>query len=152
MTRRLIVARRAEIQIAKAQRWWRAHRDAVDLLSQELDEAFSLIRQYPHIGKSVQTRHGKFMRRVTLDGTRYLLYYRVRDDAVEVAALWHGSRRPPRLWPRSSAAASGSIARFAASRRGCARTRLCRSGRRSAPSSSCASRRRTTSTSTPSAA
>jgi plasmid stabilization system protein ParE len=97
MTRRLIVARRAEIQIAKAQRWWRAHRDAVDLLSQELDEAFSLIRQYPHIGKSVQTRHGKFMRRVTLDGTRYLLYYRVRDDAVEVAALWHGSRRPPRL-------------------------------------------------------
>src|ERR1051326_2533861 len=97
MTRRLIVARRAEIQIAKAQRWWRAHRDAVDLLSQELDEAFSLIRQYPHIGKSVQTRNGKFMRRVPRDAPRCLLYSRYRDDPAEVPALGHGPRRPPRL-------------------------------------------------------
>jgi plasmid stabilization system protein ParE len=97
MTRRLIVARRAEIQIAKAQRWWHAHRDVVDLFAEELDEAFSLIRHYPRIGTSVRTRHGKFLRRVTLERTHYFLYYRVHDDAVEVAVLWHTSRRPPRL-------------------------------------------------------
>ena len=97
MTRRLIVARRAEIQIAAAQRWWRAHRDAVNALSEELDEAFALIREFPHIGKPIQTQHGKSMRRLTLDRTRYYLYYRVHHDVVEVAVFWHTSRRPPRL-------------------------------------------------------
>ena len=97
MTRRLIVSRRAEIQIAKAQRWWRAHRDAIDAIEEDLSEAFALLREQPFIGKTVRTRRGKDMRRWTLERTRYYLYYRVHDGAIEVAVFWHTSRRPPRL-------------------------------------------------------
>jgi plasmid stabilization system protein ParE len=97
MTRRLIVARRAEIQIAKAQRWWREHRDAKDAIEEELSEAFALLRDRPFVGRPVRTRRGKDMRRLTLERIRYYLYYRVHEETIEVAVFWHTSRRPPRL-------------------------------------------------------
>lgn len=97
MRRRLIVARRAEIQIAKAQRWWRQHRDAKDAIDEDLTEAFALLREQPFIGRLVRTSRGKNMRCWTLERTRYYIYYRVHDDTIEVAVFWHTARRPPRL-------------------------------------------------------
>src|ERR1043166_5195980 len=97
MKRRLIVARRAEIQIAKAQRWWCQHRDAKDAIEEDLTEAFALLREQPFIGRPVRTRRGKDMHCWTPERTRYHLYYRVHGDTIEVAVFWHTSRRPPRL-------------------------------------------------------
>jgi hypothetical protein len=37
------------------------------------------------------------MRLLTLERIRYYLYYRVNGDTIEVAVLWHTSRRPPLL-------------------------------------------------------
>ncbi len=64
---------------------------------EEINEAFTIIREQPYIGKPARTRRGKDMRRLTLERTRYYLYYRVHGDTIEVAVFWHTFRRPPRL-------------------------------------------------------
>ena len=99
MRLRLLVVGEAERQIREAADWWHANRPAApDLLRQELTRAFELITTQPGIGTKALDASIPGVRRLHLFRTRYLLYYRVRDDeAVEVLALWHTSRgsRPP---------------------------------------------------------
>jgi plasmid stabilization system protein ParE len=100
VTRRpLIISPRAERDIEAADRWWRRHRDAVDLLLLELNKAIALIEEQPEIGHAVRTRLSG-TRRLPLPRTGYVLYYRVHPTfpTVELLAVWHGSRRRrPRL-------------------------------------------------------
>ena len=85
-------------QIDRAASWWRRHRDkAPDAFDLDVDEALEVIRERPTIGRPVPKRPG--MRRYWLERIRYYIYYSVRDqsDIVDMVALWHTSRRPPRL-------------------------------------------------------
>jgi len=93
----LVLTRRGEVSIAKAEAWWRRHRDAADALAVELDQTLAFIRDRPNAGQLKRTRYGKQIRRYTLEQTRYYIYYRIISGAVEVILLWHTSRRPPRL-------------------------------------------------------
>ena len=65
-------------------------------LEEELKETFELLLQTPQIGILVPTRKQKFMRRIFLPRTRYYVYYRNTAPGIEILALWHASRRPPR--------------------------------------------------------
>jgi plasmid stabilization system protein ParE len=51
----------------------------------------------PNLGLLVPARRIKFVRRILLRRVRYYLYYRDTAPGVEILALWHASRRPPRL-------------------------------------------------------
>lgn len=98
MTRyRVRISSLALHQIDRASAWWRENRDkAPTALDDDIDAAIALIRRSPGIGQPVQLR--KPARRVWMPRVRFFLYYRERDDLIEIIALWHGSRRsPPRV-------------------------------------------------------
>jgi plasmid stabilization system protein ParE len=83
-------------QIDRASAWWRAHRDkAPSAFDDDIDEAIALIRRNRGVGQPVQLR--KPARRIWLPRIRYFLYYRDRGEFLEIIALWHASRRPPKL-------------------------------------------------------
>ena len=95
--RTIHVARRAQKQIAAAARWWERNRNkAPDAFADDLAHAYELIAETPLIGVHVRSRRGG-LRKVLLPRARYYLYYREGPGIVEVTALWHASRRPPRL-------------------------------------------------------
>jgi plasmid stabilization system protein ParE len=97
VARRLIVTPRAQRQIARARAWWLDNRDkAPAAFDEEIERAYVLLLDRPHLGQSVRTRRRGGARRVTLDRIRYDLYYEVKG-AVFILALWHASRLPPKL-------------------------------------------------------
>ncbi len=81
-----------------ARSWWLRNRDkAPEAFDEEIERAFELLLNAPHVGKPSRSRHGKLIRRLTLERIRYYLYYRVERDRIQLLSLWHTSRRPPRL-------------------------------------------------------
>jgi plasmid stabilization system protein ParE len=93
----LLISERARRHIDEAQRWWLENRDkAPEALEEELRETFALLLDTPAIGALVPTRKRKFMRRIYLPRTRYYVYYLNRAPGIEILALWHAARRPPR--------------------------------------------------------
>lgn len=90
---RVRVTRRADAQIERAAAWWKQNRPlSPGALYEELAEAFSLLGKQPAIGSPALNARTKGVRRVHLSRVHYYLYYRVRDDEVQVLALWHTSR------------------------------------------------------------
>lgn len=80
------------MQIERASKWWRAHRDkAPDAFDDELAEALEEIRSSTNVGMPVRARRVG-VRSVWLDRIGYFLYYRVVDDIVIVVAIWHAAR------------------------------------------------------------
>lgn len=94
-TRRLIISPRASRQLDAARGWWRRNRDkAPAAFDEDIDATFALLLERPFTGTPERKRG---LRRVLLERVRYYVYYRVTDEAVEVAIVWHASRRPPKL-------------------------------------------------------
>jgi len=84
---------RAARQAAEAQLWWRENRPGAPLLlRQEIARATALIAEMPSSGVEVR---GRDARRVPLEESGYILFYRVRPHArrIEIIAFVHGSRR-----------------------------------------------------------
>jgi plasmid stabilization system protein ParE len=93
----ILISARARREIERAAQWWHEHREkAPEAFEEDLAKAFDLITHAPHIGTVIPSRT-RFLRRVLLPRVRYYLYYRDTAPGVEVLALWHASRRPPRL-------------------------------------------------------
>jgi plasmid stabilization system protein ParE len=85
-------------QYRAAATWWRNHRDkAPEAFEDDFAVAAHLIRREPGVG--VPARFGRYrgVRRVYLERIRYYIYYRESEDAVEILAIRHASRRPPKL-------------------------------------------------------
>jgi len=80
-------------QIHAALDWWARNRAmAPTLLADELDHAISLITSFPGSGIPARAFRLEAVRRTILPRSRYALYYRLRNDVVEVVALWHQHR------------------------------------------------------------
>ena len=93
----LLISDRAQRELAEAQDWWLTNREkAPDALEEELRAAYDMLLETPHVGLRVPTRKRKFMRRILLTRTVYYLYYQNSAPGIEILALWHSSRRPPR--------------------------------------------------------
>ena len=97
----LKVSKRALRDMSVAAAWWRANRPASpDLFDIELERALGLLETHPFAAQVALDPSMKGVRRIVLQGTRYLLYFRVREEqgVVEVLRLWHASRGArPRL-------------------------------------------------------
>jgi addiction module RelE/StbE family toxin len=92
----LRISKRALKDIRTVAAWWRANRPAApELFDIELERAFALLEAQPLIAQAALQPAMQGVRRMILEGTRYLLYYRVREDeqVVDVLRVWHSSRR-----------------------------------------------------------
>jgi plasmid stabilization system protein ParE len=93
----LLISDSARRQIAEAQRVWRENRDqSPEAVEEELRATFERLLEAPAIGDLVPTRKRKFMRRIYLPRIDYDIYYLNSAPGIEILALWHASRRPPR--------------------------------------------------------
>ena len=93
----IVISERARGEIAIAAQWWIENRDkAPEAIEEDLAEGFALILHTPKVGILVPSRI-KCVRRILLRRVRYYLYYRDTAPGIEVLALWHATRRPPRL-------------------------------------------------------
>ena len=98
---KVVFSKRASRQFQTAAAWWREHRESAPyLLENEVLQTVRLLQASPFAGPPGKDPRVKDARRVLLQGTRYFLYYRVRETTgvIEVLRLWHTSRRP--LQPR----------------------------------------------------
>src|SRR5438132_10863716 len=93
---RIRIFSRARRDITAAAAWWKANRPAApELFEKELSTALHQLEEVPLSGPAARdARLGEF-RRLSMNQTRYQLYYRInqRKDQVEVLRLWHMSRR-----------------------------------------------------------
>ncbi len=89
----VVFQRRAAREIEAVDEWWQANRSAApDLFVSELDAMLSAVALMPTLGAPAKAERASGVRRVLLRRTRYHLYYRVRDDVLEVLAVWHARR------------------------------------------------------------
>ena len=87
------VTRRAQAHIDRAALWWDQNRPlAPKALDEAIAEAFSLLGAEPGIGARAPNVRAEDVRRVHLARVHYYLYYRVRNNQVEILAFWHTSR------------------------------------------------------------
>jgi plasmid stabilization system protein ParE len=93
------IAPRALAHARRIDRWWRANRlHAPTLFEDELTAAIDRVEMAAESGRSYSRGSVPGVRRILLPRTRYHLYYRVAEDAVEVLAIWHAERgRGPSL-------------------------------------------------------
>jgi plasmid stabilization system protein ParE len=92
----LLVSEEARRQIADAQRSLPNLNATSKVVQEEVRATFELLLTTPAIGMLVPTRKRKFMRRIYLPRTSYYIYYLNSAPGIEILALWHASRRPPR--------------------------------------------------------
>ena len=86
-----LVARR---EIIEALRWWKEHRDKnPNRLRDDLRRAYALLSGSPLVGAAAPGAPTESrIRFIYLRGSRYLLYYSVQEDQVEVLRFWQASR------------------------------------------------------------
>jgi len=92
---KIVIARRAQLQLDRIERWWRAHRDkAPELFADELSEAKEFLRSTPHLAKVHVERDGRVVRWLLLLKTKAKLYFWVdeKKNVVNIVAAWGGQR------------------------------------------------------------
>ena len=90
---KVVVSEDARQHALAVDTWWREHRTAApELFLAELASALELLEALPLAGQLYDHPTLDGVRRVLLRATRYHVYYRVRDDAVVVLAVWSAVR------------------------------------------------------------
>lgn len=96
----VILLDEAQRQFEQEDAWWRAHRDAQDLLTDEFDVALRHLSTLPDTGQRYRWARGRLVRRWLMEKTGCHIYY-VHDAArnlLEVHSVWGARRRRgPRL-------------------------------------------------------
>jgi len=89
----LRVSRRAAREIERIVQWWAINRPAAPgAVRKELQNVLDLLLVQPDIGAAVEEASSPGVRRFHVERIRYWLYYRVRDNQLEVVSVWHSSR------------------------------------------------------------
>ena len=92
--KRIKVSPEAREEIRGAVAWWKTNRPkGPHLLRDELRGAFTLLAAHPlagHAAPGAPASSG--IRFLLLRGSRFLVYYSVHEEDVEVLRFWHTSR------------------------------------------------------------
>ena len=89
----IFISRRAAREIERVVEWWAENRPlAPGAVRKDLEAALSLLSVQPEIGIRVKGASSPDIRRIHLDRIRYWVYYRVRENRLEVVSVWHSSR------------------------------------------------------------
>ena len=93
MTLRVKVSARAASHILKAAEWWSENRPAAPgAVRTDIGEALALLAQQPGIGTAYEGTRTKGVRRLLVGRIRYIIYYRVTPETLDVLTVWHVSR------------------------------------------------------------
>ena len=93
MALELFISRRAATEIDRVAGWWAAHRPAAPgVVRKDLEAALALLVDQPSLGGQVPTATSPGIRRFHVDRIHYWVYYRVRENRLEVVSVWHSSR------------------------------------------------------------
>ena len=93
MALELHVSRRAAREIERVVEWWAVNRPAAPgAVRQDVKAALDLLLVQPDIGAIVEQASSPGVRRFYLERIRYWVYYRVRQNRLEVVSVWHASR------------------------------------------------------------
>ena len=93
MALQLHVSRRAAREIERIVQWWAINRPAAPgAVRKELQNVLDLLLMQPDIGTPVEEASSPGVRRFHVERIRYWLYYRVRQNRLEVVSVWHSSR------------------------------------------------------------
>jgi plasmid stabilization system protein ParE len=89
----VVFQRRATHEIEEIDAWWRANRSAApDLFATELERTLAAVALVPTLGARAKSERLTSVRRVLLRRTRYHVYFRAREETLEVLAVWHAAR------------------------------------------------------------
>lgn len=89
----LFITRRAAREIDRIAEWWAANRPAAPgAVRKDLEAVFALLVEQPGVGTAVPEASSPGIRRFHVDRIGYWVYYRVRDERLEVISVWHSSR------------------------------------------------------------
>jgi plasmid stabilization system protein ParE len=89
----LYVSRRTAREIERIVQWWAINRPAaLGAVRKELQNVMDLLLMQPDIGTPVGEAGSSGVRRFHVERIRYWLYYRVRQNRLEVVSIWHSSR------------------------------------------------------------
>jgi plasmid stabilization system protein ParE len=100
---KVVLSSTAAREFAVAVEWWRENRPAAPtLLEDEMALELRRLDDVPFLGQAVLNPRLRGLRRVSLEESRYHLYYRVHEKRglVWVLRLWHMSRSAARLSKR----------------------------------------------------
>lgn len=90
--RRVLLAPEAREQARIIDAWWRENRpSAPELFVAELSSAISTLASAPKAGTPF-SHQLKGVRRLLLRSTRHHIYYRAKDEAVVILAIWSSVR------------------------------------------------------------
>lgn len=96
MTLPLRVRRRAELDLAEATAWYEARSEGLgEAFLRAARACFARISSHPESFPEVASR----VRRARLRRFPYGVYYVLREDAIDVLAVYHSRRRPRRFDP-----------------------------------------------------
>lgn len=94
----VVFTKKASEHVRKIKMWWEANRRAApDLFADELDGTLAAVASTPTLGIPAPDTRLSGIRRTLLPRARYHVYFRVKDGALEVLAVWHAKRMPPKI-------------------------------------------------------
>ena len=94
MTLPLRVRRRAELDVDEAFAWYESRVEGLgEAFLRSVDACFSRIRRHPG---APAVAHGR-VRRARLHRFPYSVFYTIREDFIDVLAVYHARRRPRRF-------------------------------------------------------
>ncbi len=94
MTLPVRVRRRAEFDIDEAYTWYEARAEGVgEAFLRAVEACFARIERHPEAHVVVHDR----VRRTRLHRFPYGVYYTIREDFIDILAVYHGRRRPRRF-------------------------------------------------------
>lgn len=89
----LHITRRAAAEIERHAQWWAMNRPAAPgAIRKDLEAAFRVLKEQPGIGSVVAEASSPDIRRFYVDRIRYWVYFRVREDRLEILSVWHSAR------------------------------------------------------------
>lgn len=93
MVLRYVIKARARREIERLALWWSENRRAAPgHVRLDIEDALFVLVRHPGLGQKVETGRPIQVRRYLMDRTHCWLYFRVRNDLVEVLSVW-GARR-----------------------------------------------------------
>ena len=92
---KLVLLDEAQRRFEAEDLWWRDHRDAGDLFTDEFVRTLERLRASPEIGQSYRRSRGKLIRRLLMQRVHCHVYYSYdpERELIEIHSIWGAMRR-----------------------------------------------------------
>lgn len=88
-----VIKARARHEIERLAEWWAVNRTAAPgAVRLDLEAALFVVTQHPGLGNKVESGRSVQVRRYLMSRTQHWLYFRVKNNVVEVLSVWATSR------------------------------------------------------------